>query len=134
MASDFNATITATYRLQFHRDFDFSAGARRARYFRDLGISHIYASPIMKAKSGSTHGYDVTDFAVINPELGGEAGFRELAAALAAEGLGLIVDIVPNHMAVGGADNPYWLDLLQKGRDSAYADFFDVDFAAPGLG
>ena len=133
MAREFNAAITATYRLQFHRDFDFSAGARRAAYFRELGISHIYASPIMKAQRGSMHGYDVTDFAVINPELGGEAGFRELAAALAAEGLGLIVDIVPNHMAVGGADNPYWLDLLEKGRDSAYADFFDVDFAAPGL-
>ena len=133
MTLEFDARLTATYRLQFHKDFDFAAGARRAAYLRDLGVSHVYASPIMQAKAGSTHGYDVTDFAVVNGELGGERGFRELAAALRAHGLGLIVDIVPNHMAVGGDDNPYWLDLLEKGRDSAYADFFDVDFDAPGL-
>ena len=87
----------------------------------------------MQATPGSTHGYDVTDFAVVNPELGAEAGFRDLSATLRAVGIGIIVDIVPNHMAVGGAENPYWLDLLEKGRDSAYADFFDVDFNAPGL-
>ena len=129
----FDTGLTATYRMQFHKEFRFRDAARRAPYLRDLGISHLYASPIMRATAGSTHGYDVTDFAVVNPELGGELGFREMAAALRAVGIGIIVDIVPNHMAVGGADNPYWLDLLEKGRDSAYSDFFDVDFDAKGM-
>ena len=129
----FNKGLTATYRMQFHRDFPFREGARLASYLRDLGVSHVYSSPILQAKPGSMHGYDVTDFARINAELGGEQGFRDLATALREVGLGLIVDIVPNHMAVGGADNPYWLDLLEKGPDSRYADFFDVDFNAPGL-
>ena len=130
---NFNKGLTATYRFQFHRDFPFAEGAKLAGYLSDLGISHVYASPIMQSKPGSLHGYDVTDFAVINPELGGEEGFRQLAAALRQKDIGLIVDIVPNHMAVGGDDNRYWLDLLEKGPDSAYADFFDVDFNAPGL-
>ena len=130
---EFNTGLTATYRFQFHRDFPFAEGAKLARYLRDLGVSHVYSSPIMQSKPGSLHGYDVTDFSRINPELGGEEGFRALSAALREAGLGLIIDIVPNHMAVGGADNPYWLDLLEKGPDSAYADFFDVDFNAPGL-
>ena len=129
----FGPALTATYRMQFHKGFDFRAAARRAAYLKALGVSHVYASPIMKATPGSTHGYDMADFAVVNPELGGEAGFAELAAALRAQTIGVILDIVPNHMAVGGAGNPYWLDLLEKGPDSAYADFFDVDFAAPGL-
>lgn len=129
----FTPELTATYRMQFHKGFDFRAGARRAPYLGALGVSHLYASPIMKATPGSTHGYDMTDFARVNPELGGESGFRDMAAALRAQDVGIILDIVPNHMAVGGADNPYWLDLLGKGPDSAYADFFDVDFAAPGL-
>jgi (1->4)-alpha-D-glucan 1-alpha-D-glucosylmutase len=129
----FEPEMTATYRMQFHKGFDFRAGARRAAYLRALGVSHLYASPIMKATHGSTHGYDMTDFAVVNPELGGEAAFRDMAAALRAQGVGIVLDIVPNHMAVGGSDNPYWLDLLEKGPDSGYADFFDVDFAAPGL-
>ena len=133
MNRDFDIGLTATYRIQFHNDFTFRDGASLAGYLRDLGVSHVYASPIMQATAGSMHGYDVTDFARVNPELGGEDGFRAMAATLRAAGVGLIVDIVPNHMAVGGRDNPYWLDLLEKGRDSAYADFFDVDFDAPGL-
>ena len=130
----FNTGLTATYRFQFHKGFPFAQGAMLAGYLRELGISHVYSSPIMQSKPGSLHGYDVTDFARINPELGGEQGFVELAAALREVGIGLIVDIVPNHMAVGDGDNPYWLDLLEKGPDSLYADFFDVDFNAPGLG
>ena len=133
LTGDFDLTITATYRLQFHKDFTFADAARQARYFRDLGVSHIYSSPIMKATPGSTHGYDVVDFEEINPELGGRAGFENLAASLREEGLGIILDIVPNHMCVGGSLNPYWLDLLEKGPDSAYSDFFDVDFAAPHM-
>ena len=130
----FDTALTATYRIQFHKDFTFADAARRANYLRDLGISHVYASPIMTATPGSMHGYDVTDFASINPELGGEEGFRRLARALRDVQMGLIVDIVPNHMAVGDGKNPYWFDLLENGRDSAYSDFFDVDFDAPGLG
>ena len=133
MDDDFNIGLTATYRLQLHKEFNFRAAAARAKYLAALGVSHVYLSPIMQATAGSPHGYDVTDFACVNPELGGEDGFREMAAALRAAGVGIILDIVPNHMAVGGRDNPYWLDLLQNGRDSAYADFFDVDFDAPGL-
>ena len=118
----------ATYRLQFHKGFPFSAGRDLAGYLGALGISHVYSSPILTARAGSIHGYDVVDYDAINPELGGEAGFTEMAAALRAQGIGIILDIVPNHMAVGGADNRLWLDLLKHGRGSAYANWFDVDF------
>ncbi|KPF66280.1 hypothetical protein IP69_15570 [Bosea sp. AAP35] len=121
----------ATYRLQFHKGFPFSSGRDLAGYLAELGISHVYSSPILTARAGSIHGYDVVDYDAINPELGGEAGFTEMAAALRAQGIGIILDIVPNHMAVGGADNRLWLDLLKHGRGSAYANWFDVDFDSP---
>jgi (1->4)-alpha-D-glucan 1-alpha-D-glucosylmutase len=122
---------TATYRLQFNAAFPFAAAEKIAPYLRDLGVSHVYASPILTARAGSMHGYDVVDFSRINPELGGEVGFERLAEVLHAQGIGIILDIVPNHMAVGGADNPYWLDVLEKGRDSPYAKIFDIDFDRP---
>lgn len=122
---------TATYRVQFHADFDFAAAAALAPYWAALGVSHLYASPITTARQGSTHGYDVIDPTTINPALGGEAGFRALAAALRAEGLGLVLDIVPNHVAVGGADNAWWLDVLENGQESAYARYFDIDWTPP---
>ncbi|HEX3487676.1 MAG TPA: malto-oligosyltrehalose synthase [Micropepsaceae bacterium] len=121
-------TPRATYRLQFHKDFTFADAAKLVPYFVKLGISHLYASPILTARAGSTHGYDVVDHAWVNPELGGEDGFRALAAVLRAEDIGIVLDIVPNHMAVGSADNPYWLDLLEKGRDSVFANLFDIDW------
>ncbi|MEH6676405.1 malto-oligosyltrehalose synthase [Phenylobacterium sp.] len=121
-------TPTATYRLQFHAGFTFADGAGLAGYLRDLGISHVYASPVAVARAGSTHGYDVVDPTAINPALGGEAGFRQMAAALKAEGLGIILDIVPNHLAVGGSDNAWWLDVLEKGEASAFAGLFDIDW------
>jgi (1->4)-alpha-D-glucan 1-alpha-D-glucosylmutase len=121
----------ATYRLQFHKGFPFLAGRDLAPYLQELGISHVYASPILAARAGSMHGYDVVRYDAINPELGGEAGLREMAAALRAHGIGIILDIVPNHVAVGGADNPMWLDLLKHGRESAYASWFDIDFDCP---
>ncbi|MDE3176383.1 MAG: malto-oligosyltrehalose synthase [Pseudomonadota bacterium] len=133
MDGDFNIGLSATYRLQLHRDFNFRDAAARAGYLSALGVSHLYLSPITQATPGSMHGYDVTDFDRVNPELGGEDGFRAMVAALRAAGLGVILDIVPNHMAVGGRDNRYWLDLLQKGRHSEFADFFDLDFDAPGM-
>ena len=124
----------ATYRLQFHKGFPFSAGRDLAGYLAELGISHVYASPILTARAGSMHGYDVVDYDAINPELGGEDGFEQMAAALRSQGIGIILDIVPNHMAVGGADNRLWLDLLKHGRGSAYATWFDVDFDCPDPG
>lgn len=124
-------SVRATVRLQLHRDFPFEAAAAQAPYLRDLGLSHIYVSPILAARAGSRHGYDVVDHGRVNPELGGEAGLRRLVAALRDCGLGLIVDIVPNHMAVGGADNAWWLDVLEWGRDSPFARCFDIDWDVP---
>jgi len=125
--------IRATYRLQFHKGFTFTDAIPWAGYFAALGISHIYASPILTARADSLHGYDVVDHAQINPELGGEDGFRALAAALKQKDIGIIVDIVPNHVAVGRADNGWWLDLLENGPASRYANYFDIDWDAPGL-
>jgi (1->4)-alpha-D-glucan 1-alpha-D-glucosylmutase len=125
----------ATYRLQFHKGFTFADAEPLTPYLAQLGISHLYSSPIGAARAGSTHGYDQIDPTIINPELGGEAGFRALAAACRREGLGVILDIVPNHMAVGGGDNRWWLDVLEKGEASAYAQMFDIDWrpADPAL-
>ena len=120
-------TPRATLRLQFHKGFTFADAARLVPYFSALGISHVYASPILTARPGSLHGYDVVDPTRVNPELGGEDGLRGLVTALRGAGLGLIVDIVPNHMAVG-AGNAWWWDVLQNGRTSAYAHFFDIDW------
>ena len=120
----------ATLRLQFHRGFNFADAQRLLPYFAALGVSHIYASPILTARSGSMHGYDVIDPTRVNPELGGEDEFRRLVAALRRHELGLIVDIVPNHMAVG-AGNRWWMDVLANGRASRFAKFFDIDWRPP---
>jgi len=108
------------------REFGFDDAARIVPYLKALGISHLYASPFLKARAGSTHGYDVVDHAALNPELGGEPGFERLCGALAEAELGLILDFVPNHMAVHYADNPWWLDVLEWGRDSPHAASFDI--------
>jgi (1->4)-alpha-D-glucan 1-alpha-D-glucosylmutase len=130
-----SAIPSATYRLQLHRGFPFAAAQAQIDYFAALGVSHLYLSPILKARAGSMHGYDVIDPDLINPELGGEPAFRQLAAAAAAAGLGLILDIVPNHMAAWQADNARWLDVLENGSESRFAATFDIDFGArePGL-
>jgi (1->4)-alpha-D-glucan 1-alpha-D-glucosylmutase len=117
----------ATMRLQFHHGFPFEAAIATVPYLATLGVSHLYASPIMTARPGSMHGYDVVDPTTINPELGGEAAFRQLVAALRAAELSVILDIVPNHMAVGNG-NPWWLDVLQHGRQSDYARYFDIEW------
>lgn len=124
---------TATYRVQFHAGFTFADAAALASYWAELGVSHLYASPIATARAGSTHGYDVVDPTTINPVLGGEDGFRAMAAALRAKGLGVVLDIVPNHVAVGGDDNAWWLDVLENGRASPYARFFDIDWCPADL-
>ncbi|CCE05230.1 putative glycosyl hydrolase (glycosidase) [Bradyrhizobium sp. STM 3843] len=118
----------ATYRLQLTADFNFDAATRVVPYLKALGISHLYASPFMKARKGSTHGYDITDHTKFNPELGGEEGFARLAAALKDNDLGLILDFVPNHVGVHYDDNPWWLDVLEWGQASPHADSFDIDW------
>lgn len=100
-------------------------------YLARLGISHLYVSPILTARSGSMHGYDIVDHGRVNPELGGEDDLRRLVGDLRGLGMGLIVDIVPNHMAVGNHDNEWWMDVLRWGRESPYASFFDIDWNAP---
>src|SRR5438552_14400749 len=117
----------STYRVQFNRDFGFADAVRILDYLRDLGITDLYASPIMKARPGSTHGYDVTDPMQLNPELGPPEDFENLCAGLHEKGMGLILDIVPNHMAAS-LDNAWWFDVLEKGEQSAYAGFFDVNW------
>jgi (1->4)-alpha-D-glucan 1-alpha-D-glucosylmutase len=117
----------ATMRLQFHRGFTFADAAPLVGYFAALGISHLYASPIMTARPGSMHGYDVIDPAHVNPELGGEDGYLRLVHELRQHDMGVVIDIVPNHMAVGSG-NPWWMDLLANGRSSRYGKFFDVDW------
>src|ERR1700761_5848677 len=96
----------ATYRLQFHKGFGFDDAAALAPYLAKLGISHLYASPYLKARPGSTHGYDIVDHNALNPELGDQAAFDRMVAALTANGLKQVLDFVPNHMGVGGSDNP----------------------------
>ncbi|MDG9925650.1 MULTISPECIES: malto-oligosyltrehalose synthase [unclassified Pseudomonas] len=120
--------LRATLRLQFHQGFTLHDAVELVPYFARLGISHVYASPLLTARPGSMHGYDVVDPTRVNPELGGEPGLVRLVEALHGRGIGLILDIVPNHMAVGGDANPWWLDLLEWGKDSPFAKFFDIQW------
>src|SRR5467141_2558938 len=124
------SAIQATYRLQFHRGFTFRDATGLVPYLSKLGISHVYASPIMEARPGSAHGYDIVNHDRLNPELGGEEDFAALVDALHLHDMGLILDFVPNHMAVGGADNAWWLDVLEWGWDSPFAEYFDINWRA----
>lgn len=118
----------ATYRLQLHRDFGFDSATALLPYLDRLGISHVYCSPILRAGPESMHGYDVIDHGVISPELGGRAGFERLSSAARALGMGLLIDFVPNHMAVIGVDNAWWRDVLEHGEASRFAHYFDIDW------
>jgi (1->4)-alpha-D-glucan 1-alpha-D-glucosylmutase len=120
----------ATYRLQLHAGFGFKDAAAIAPYLAQLSVSHVYLSPIFKARPGSVHGYDVTDHNQLNPELGTENDFASMIDAFREHGLGRILDIVPNHVGVWGADNPLWLDVLEWGPYSQYAGWFDIDWSA----
>jgi (1->4)-alpha-D-glucan 1-alpha-D-glucosylmutase len=122
--------ISATYRLQFNKDFTFQDASKLLDYFSELGITHIYASPILRSRPGSTHGYDVIDPTRLNPELGSEADFTALQTELRNRGMGLFLDIVPNHMSAS-SDNPWWMDVLENGPESPYASYFDVDWHPP---
>jgi malto-oligosyltrehalose synthase len=127
MAAD--RAVRATYRLQLRDGVDFAALEAILPYLARLGVSHLYLAPIWQAAPGSTHGYDVVDPNLIEPGLGGEAGFRALAAAARAQGLGIILDPVPNHMGTA-AENAWWWDVLAKGRESRFAGHFDIDWQA----
>jgi len=120
----------ATYRLQFGAGFGFEDARRLVPYLAQLGVSHVYASPLQRSRPGS-HGYDIVDHSVLDPALGSREDFEAFTAALRDHGMGLILDVVPNHMGVGGADNRWWLDVLEYGRASAYAHYFDIDWDPP---
>ncbi|UCD35238.1 MAG: hypothetical protein JSU90_13255, partial [Nitrospiraceae bacterium] len=116
-----------TYRIQFNRNFRFTDARQILPYLRDLGITDMYASPVLKAKKGSLHGYDVVDIDRINPELGTEDDFEQLIVELKGLGMGWIQDIVPNHMAFDG-ENSMLMDVLENGQHSEYFDFFDIEW------
>jgi len=120
----------ATARLQLHAGYTLHDARACVDYYADLGVSHLYLSPVTRARAGSTHGYDVVDHAMVNPELGGEPALRDLAQAARRRGLGLIADIVPNHMAAH-PDNAWWRDVLEHGAASAHARCFDISWDGP---
>ena len=121
-------TPVASYRLQLHPGFGFDRASDMVPYLHRLGVSHVYLSPFFTASPGSSHGYDVFDHSQVNRELGGLAGLYELSEALAAHGMGLIADMVPNHVGVAGGVNPWWRDVLRHGQTSPYAAYFDIDW------
>jgi (1->4)-alpha-D-glucan 1-alpha-D-glucosylmutase len=121
------ATIPrATYRLQLNRAFTLHDATALVPYFAELGVSHLYCSPYMRARPGSAHGYDVVDHNSINPEIGTREDLERLVAALRAHGMGHVLDWVPNHVGIMGADNAWWMDVLENGPASIYAQFFDI--------
>lgn len=119
---------TATYRLQLNRTFTFRDATAIVPYLSALGISHVYCSPYLRARPGSMHGYDIIDHNSLNPEIGTPEDYEQFVAELHRHGLGQILDIVPNHMGVMGSDNSWWLDVLENGEASDYADYFDIDW------
>ena len=118
----------STYRLQFNRDFTFAMATELVPYLAQLGITHCYASPFLRARPGSTHGYDIIDHNAVNPEIGTRAEYEKFVNTLHQNGMGQILDVVPNHMGVMGSDNAWWLDVLENGEASKYADYFDIDW------
>jgi (1->4)-alpha-D-glucan 1-alpha-D-glucosylmutase len=120
-----------TYRLQFNKNFNFRDATALVDYLDALGVTDVYASPILAARPGSIHGYDVVDHGRLNPELGTESDLDALVAALQERGMGMVLDVVPNHMCIASADNHWWNDVLENGRSSPYAPFFDIDWHPP---
>lgn len=117
-----------TYRLQLHREFTFAQAAALVPYLAELGVSHVYCSPFLRARPGSRHGYDIVDHSALSPEIGTREDFEALVAALRSHGMGMLIDVVPNHMGVLGGDNAWWLDVLESGAASPFSDFFDIDW------
>jgi (1->4)-alpha-D-glucan 1-alpha-D-glucosylmutase len=125
------AAVVSTYRLQLHAGFTLRDAERLVPYLADLGVSHLYCSPYLRSRKGSEHGYDVVDHDALDPELGEEADLDRLVRTLRSHGMGQILDFVPNHVGIGGGENPWWWDVLEYGRDSPYAEFFDIDWDPP---
>ena len=121
----------ATYRVQLHKGFRFSDALHIVPYLDALGISHLYTSPYLRARAGSTHGYDIVDHHALNPEIGDEDDFDQLCASLSRHGMHQLIDIVPNHMGVLEADNAWWLDVLESGPSSVHAETFDIEWSPP---
>lgn len=121
----------STYRVQFRPEFDFEAAINITGYLRDLGISHVYCSPYLQAAPGSTHGYDTVNYHQVSKELGGEDGRMKFVRTLEEYGMGEVLDIVPNHMAITGKHNRWWWDTLENGEASRYAPYFDIDWNSP---
>lgn len=130
--SDSHGVPAATYRLQLRKEFPLTAARELLPYFQDLGVTHCYCSPLVMSAPGSTHGYDVNDYHRIDAELGGRAAFDEFAAEVRRRGMGIVLDFVPNHMGIHGSSNRWWQDVLECGRSSPHADFFDIDWSEPG--
>jgi (1->4)-alpha-D-glucan 1-alpha-D-glucosylmutase len=118
----------STYRVQLHGKFTFEDAGRLSPYFKDLGISGLYLSPIFTSVPGSQHGYDVTNYCEVNPELGGLDGFKRLAASLRAHGSSILLDFVPNHMGIAGMLNQWWRDVMENGLRSKHASYFDIQW------
>src|SRR5579884_1545754 len=131
VSRDLRSAPGCTYRVQLNSAFRFSAAAAVVPYLAELGVTHLYCSPILQATPGSTHGYDVVDPGRISDELGGREGLNALSGALSDAGLGMVVDLVPNHMATAGRDNPWWWDVLENGPSSVRARSFDIDWDPP---
>src|SRR6266478_6507674 len=127
-ARDLRHRPLVTYRLQFSSQLRFSDALRLMDYFSALGVSHLYSSPLFKARAGSTHGYDITDHNRLNPEIGSEEEFRAWTDALRHRSMGLVLDIVPNHVGIS-EHNPWWQDVLANGRSTRFAEYFDIDWS-----
>ena len=123
-----SARPLSTYRLQFHAGFRFENARRLVGYLHALGVSHVYSSPILKARSGSAHGYDIIDHNQLNPEIGSYEELKDFVRELKNYGMGQVLDFVPNHMGIGPGTNPWWSDVLANGRASEFAEFFDLDW------
>lgn len=122
----------ATYRVQLHRGFTLDDAAAIVDYLGDLGISHVYCSPYLQARAGSTHGYDVVDHRRISNDLGGDGAHRRFLDALDHAGMGHVLDVVPNHMTVAERDNRWWWEVLRNGPTSQFASYFDIEWDPPG--
>lgn len=131
MSNNAKGRISAVYRVQLTPDFGFKECSDIVPYLAGLGITHLYSSPYFQASKGSTHGYDVVDHSKINTQLGGDKGWKRFFDCLRGNGMGNVLDIVPNHMFIGAKDNSLWWDVLKKGRGSEYCDFFDIDWQPP---
>jgi (1->4)-alpha-D-glucan 1-alpha-D-glucosylmutase len=121
----------STYRIQFNQEFGFDSAAKIVPYLQELGIDQLYCSPYLQAAAGSTHGYDTVDYSRVNEEWGGARGHQHLCDALERHRMGQLLDIVPNHMAITGRENPWWWDVLENGPSSVFAAFFDVEWEPP---